>query len=83
MQSMKKCPGMDKIRDLGNAFIKRIDRLMKGCSEGRNLFGRYITGSLKEKTRAKRAGTTQPVKSIIQDSMNVCNVPIKTTVVPC
>ena len=68
---------MDKTRDLGDAFIKRIDRLMKGYSEGRIIFDRYITGSLKEKTRSKRAVTTQPDKSIKQDSMNMHNVPMK------
>ena len=50
---------------------------MKGYSEGRIIFDRYITGSLKEKTRAKRVGTTQPDKSIKQDSMNTRNVPMK------
>ena len=57
--SMEKLPGIDKIRDLGDAFIKRIEKLMKGYSE---VFDRYITESLKEKTRTKRTGTTQPVK---------------------
>ena len=50
---------------------------MKGYLEGRIIFDRYITGSLKEKTRVKRAGTTQPVKFIIPVSMNINNVPIK------
>ena len=68
---------MEKIRDLGDAFIKRIDRLMKGYSEGRIIFDTYITGSLKEKARAKRTGTTQSVKFITQDSMNIRNVPMK------
>ena len=75
VQSMTKLLGMDKIRDLGDAFIKRIDRLVKGYSEGRIIFDRYITGSLKEKTRTKRAGTTQPDKFIIQDSMNITMCP--------
>ena len=75
VQSMTKLPGMDKIRDLGDAFIKRIDRLMKGYSEGRIIFDRYITRSLKEKTRAERAVTTQQVNFIIKDSMNVRKSP--------
>ena len=77
VQSMTKLPGMDKIGDVGDAFIKRIDRVMKGYSEGRIIFDRYNTGSLKEKTRTKRAVTTQPVKFIIQDSMNIRNVTMK------
>ena len=78
VQGMTKLPSIDKIRDLGDTFIKRNDRLMKGYSEGRIIFDRYITGSLKEKTWTKRAGTTPPDKSIIQDSMY-----IHPTVVPC
>jgi hypothetical protein len=39
--------------------------MMRRYAEGRAIFDRYITGSLKEKTRAKRAGSTQPVKFII------------------
>ena len=68
VQSMTKLLGMEKIRDLGDAFITRIDILMKGYLEGRIIFDRYITGSLKE---------SSSYKLIIQDSMNVHNVPMK------
>ena len=71
MQSMTKLPGMDKIRDMCYAFVKRINRLMKGYSESRIIFDRYIAGSLKVKTRAKRTYTS------IQDSMNTRSVPMK------
>ena len=46
-------------------------------AEGRVIFDRYITGSLKEKTRAKRAGSTQPVKFIVQGQMSIRNVSMK------
>ena len=48
VQSMTKLPGMDTICDLGDAFIKRIDRMTKWYTEGWVIFDRYITGSLEE-----------------------------------
>ena len=77
VQSMTKLPGMDTICDLGDAFVKRIDGMTSDYAEGRVIFDRYITGSLKEKTRAKRAGSTQPVKFIIQGQMSIRNVSMK------
>ena len=77
VQSMTKLPGMDKICDLGDAFVKRIDRMTRWYTEGRVIFDRYITGSLKEKTRAKRAGSTQSVKFIIEGQMSIRNVSMK------
>jgi len=77
VQSMTKLPGMDTICDLGDAFVKRINGMMRKYAEGRVIFDRYITGSLKEKTRAKRAGSTQPVKFIIQGQMSIRNVSMK------
>jgi len=77
VQSMTKHPGMDTICDLGDAFVKRTDGLTRKYAEGRVIFDRYITGSLKEKTRVKRAGSTQPVKFIIQGQMSIRNVSMK------
>ncbi|KAG0717546.1 D-ribitol-5-phosphate cytidylyltransferase [Chionoecetes opilio] len=77
VQDMKKLPGMHTISDLTDAFDKRIDNMMNWYSEGRIISDRYITGSMKEKTRSKRAGSAQPVKFIIQDTMNIRNVPMK------
>ena len=55
---MKKSPGMDTIKDFGDAFQNRISRMVKYYSEVRVIFDRYIGESLKDKTRAKRAGST-------------------------
>ena len=77
VQNMTKLPGVDTICDLGNAFVKRIDRMTKWYTEGRVIFDRYITGSLKENTRAKRAGSTQSVKFIIEGQMSIRNVSMK------
>ena len=40
VQSMTKLPGMDTICDLGDAFVKRIDRMTKWYTEGRVIFDR-------------------------------------------
>ena len=77
VQGMTKLPGMATICDLGDAFVMRIDRMSRTYVEIRVIFDRYSTGSLKEKTRAKRAGSTQPVKFIIQGQMSIRNVSIK------
>ncbi len=77
VQGIKKSPGMEKISDFGDAFVTRIARMTNGYSEGRVIFDRYTTASLKEKTRVKRAGNTEPVKFLIHDSQNIRNVSIK------
>lgn len=38
---------MNTIQDLGNAFVKRIARLIRDYSEGRGLFDQYVSNSLK------------------------------------
>jgi len=55
---MKKTHATKKLRDLKDAVIQRIDRMMNGYSEGRVVFGRYIDQSLKNKTRQKRDSTS-------------------------
>ena len=47
LQSVKKNQAMKKIFNLGEQFIIRVKRLMKGYSEGRVLFDQYIENSLK------------------------------------
>ena len=42
LQSMKKNSAMTKISHLKTAFVKRINRLMKGYTEGRIIFDRYL-----------------------------------------
>ena len=74
---MTKLPGMDTLYNLGDTFVKRIDRMTKWCTEGSVIFDRYITGSLKEKTRAKKGGSTQSVKFIIEGQMSIRNVSMK------
>jgi len=53
VQSMTKLPGMDTICHLDDAFVKRIDRMTKWYTEGRVIFDRHITGSLKEKNTSQ------------------------------
>ena len=62
LQSMKKTPMMLKLSDLQEAFIKRIEFMMVGYSEGRVVFDRYQEQSLKNKTRQKRAVTSTEFK---------------------
>lgn len=83
VQSMKKSSGMNSIKDFGDAFLQRICRMMKQYSEGRVIFDRYIGESLKDKTRAKRAGNAQPVKLVIHDSTNIRNVSMKLLLSHC
>ena len=42
VQSMTKHPGIDTICDLGDAVVKRIDRMTRWYTEGRVIFDRYI-----------------------------------------
>ena len=58
LQSMKKTPAIKKLSDLQNAFVQRIEWMLTGYSEGQVVFDRYLTQSLKNKTRQKRAATS-------------------------
>lgn len=73
VQSIKKTPAMTTIRHLKDAFVKRITRMMNDYIEGRVIFDRYLKGSLKELTRAKRARSCNVVGIVYQvhDSMSV------------
>jgi len=53
LQSMKKTSSRTKISHLKLAFVKRIKTLMKGYTQDRVIFDRYLYVSLKDKTRAK------------------------------
>jgi len=55
---MKKTQMMRKLSDLQEAFIKRIEFMMVGYSEGRVVFDRYQEQPLNNKTRQKRAVTS-------------------------
>ena len=49
---------MKKLCDVKDAFVKRIEWMMNGYSEGRVVFDRYLDHSLKHQTRKKRATTS-------------------------
>lgn len=66
LQSMKKTSVMLKLSDLQEAFIKRIEYMMEGYSEGRVVFDRYQEQSLKNQTRKKRAVTSIEFKINLQ-----------------
>ena len=76
LQSMKKTQSMKKIMDLGEQFIKRIRRLMKGYSEGRVLFDQYFKTSLKNNTRRNR-GNSNDIIFQIHDDMNIVKLQLK------
>ncbi|MES9884227.1 MAG: TCR domain-containing protein [Sedimenticola sp.] len=83
VQSMTKTPGMHTIRDFGNAFVKRILGLLKGYTEGRVIFDRYIDNSMKESTRSKRQGNITPVRFFIRDEMSIKNISMKLLLSHC
>jgi len=58
LQGMKKTPNMKALSVLQDAFIKRIEWMMIGCTKGCVVFDRYIDQSLKAKTRQWRAVTS-------------------------
>ena len=76
LQSMKKNPIMKKIFDLADQFAKGVRRTMKGYSEGRVLFEKYLENSLKMNTRKQRGGTKNFVFSI-HDEMNISKLSLK------
>ena len=74
---MKKGPGMKKIINFKDAYVKRITRMMKPYDEGRILFDRYdIAQSLKQKTRAKRVHG-QEMEFAIYDEMDIAIITLK------
>ena len=68
--SMKNC------QDFADAFIRRLDRESSTYSEVRLIFDRYLTSSLKEKTREKRTAGNE-IKYRVSDNTNIANVPLK------
>lgn len=68
--SMKTC------QDFAEAFIRRLDREASSYSEVRLIFDRYLTSSLKEKTREKRTAGNE-IKYRVSDNTNIANVPLK------
>ena len=68
-------PGMTKICHLKEAFIARISRMSSGYDEVRIHFDHYIKGSLKSKTKGKRA-TSAPSYEV-HDEMNIRTISLK------
>ena len=65
----EKSPGMKKIINFKDAFVKRITRMVKPYDEGRIIYDRYdIAQTLKLKTRAKRAQGREMEFAINDDS---------------
>ena len=79
LHSMKKTPGMTTICHLKMAFNARIERMLNGYVESRIIFDRYIEGSLKEKTRSKRAmpNTVGSAGHDVHDSMSISTISMK------
>ena len=77
VQCMKKSPGMKKIINFKDAFVKRITRKVKPFDEGRIIFDHYdIAQSLKQKTRAKRAQGKE-MEFAIHDEMDIAKITLK------
>lgn len=79
VQNLKKTPAMTTIKHLKGAFVKRIVCMMNDYTEGRVIFDRYLKGSLKEKTRAKRTRSCNVVGIAYQvhDSMSISTMSLK------
>ena len=77
VQCMKNGPGMKKIINFEDAFVKRITRMVKPYDEGRIICDRYdIAQSLKQKTRAKRAQGKE-MEFAIHDEMDIAKITLK------
>ena len=64
--------------DFAKSFFQAIVRMLQGYAEGRVIFDRYISNSLKSQTRAKRGMNTESIKFNINDKTNIKMVPMKT-----
>ena len=63
-------------QDFADAYIRRLDREAWSCSEVRLIFDRYLTSSLKEKTREKRTAGNK-IKYRVRDDTSIAIVPLK------
>jgi len=50
---------------------------MKGYTQGRVIFDRYLDASLKDKTRAKRAASSVTMELKVHDDMSIAKVSLK------
>ena len=77
IKCMKKRPGMKKIINFTDEFVKRITRMVKPYDEGRIIYDRYdIAQSLKQKTRAKRAHRKE-MEFAIHDEKDIAKITLK------
>ena len=77
VQCTKTGPGMKKIINFKDAYVKRITRMVKPYDEGRIIFDRYdMAQSLKQKTRAKRAQGKE-MEFAIYDEMDIVKITLK------
>ena len=77
LQSMKKTSSMTRSSHLKLAFVKRIKTLIKGYTQGRVIFDRYLDVSLKEKARAKQAASSVTMEFKVHDHMSIAKVSLK------
>ena len=79
VQNMKKTPGMKRMLDFRDAFVKRIRQMSNSYQETCVIFDQYLENSLKSKTRAKRAVSEVAASNhfIIHDDMVVAKISLK------
>ena len=79
VQCIKKTPSMTTILHLKTAFNARIERMAIGYMEVRVIFDRYVEGSLKEKTRKKRATSVADATAghVVHDGMSINTISLK------
>ena len=70
----KKTAAMTKIIHLMTAFVKRINYLVKGYTEGHVIFDRYLEVSPKDKNRAKRAAKASALEFMVHEEMSIAKV---------
>ena len=79
VQCIKKTPIMTSIVHLKTTFRARIERMAIEYMEVRVIFDRYVEGSLKEKTRKKRATHVAAATAghVVHDSMAINMITLK------
>ena len=79
VNSMKKTPGMVAIKQLKDAFIRKIMNMSKRYVEVRVIFDHYIEDSLKSKTRGGRATSDVASKATyeIHDEMSIRTISLR------
>ena len=69
---------MKKIVHLKQAFVKRIERSIKGYSDARVIFDWYVVQPLKEKTREKRVKQADTSMNFaIHNDILISKIPLK------